>query len=473
MTKRTILLLAAMTFLFPCLAWTQINEDANHLAREIFKQLIEMNTTNSGGTTTAAQAMAERLLAAGFPARDVMVKGPNARKGNLVARIHGTGRLKPILLLAHLDVVEARREDWTTNPFQFIEKDGYFYGRGTVDIKDGDAILVANFIRLKKEGFKPNRDLILALTADEEGGTANGVDWLLKSHRDWIDADYCVNLDGGDFMSEQGKRIYTAVQASEKVYLDFQLEVKNPGGHSSRPIPDNAIYHLAAGLTRLASFEFPVQLNEVTRSMLDRSAAFQTGQVAADMKAVTEDSPSAAAVARLSHNAFYNALLRTTCVATRLDAGHANNALPQTARASVNCRILPGQPPQQIRQTLAKVLADPQIQVTFVESLAADGTVLEPKSVPPSPLRPDVIGGMERVVSQMYPGLSVIPVMDTGASDGRFLRMSGIPTYGISGVFLDLDNRRAHGRDERLRVTDFYDGVEFNYQLIKALSSGK
>src|ERR1700682_1890926 len=455
-------------------ALCQEQAGTNQLAREIFKQLIEINTTDSvGNVATAAEAMAAHLRAAGFPDKDVIVAGPNDRKKDLIARLRGTGQRKPILFLAHLDVVEARREDWTTDPFQFVEKEGYFYGRGTVDIKDGDAILVANFIRLKKEGFTPRRDLILALTADEEGGNDNGVDWLLKTHRDWIDADFCVNLDGGDFMSEQGKRIYAAMQASEKVYTDFQLEVKNSGGHSSRPIRDNAIYHLAGGLTRLASFEFPAQLNEVTRSMLERSAAFQSGQLAADMKAVTEDPPNPTALARLSYHPFYNALLRTTCVATRLDAGHANNALPQTARANVNCRILPGQAPQQIRETLVKILADPQIAVTFVDVLAADGSVLEPKSVPPSPLRPDVVGGMDRVVQNIYPGLAVIPVMDTGASDGRFLREAGIPTYGISGVFLDSDNRRAHGRDERIRIRDFYDGVEFNYQLIKALSSSK
>lgn len=303
---------AAVIFFIPTRALTQANETVDAQARAIFKQLIEINTTDSvGSTTAAAEAMAARLLAAGFAAKDVIVDGPHARKGNLIARIHGTGQRKPILLLAHLDVVEARREDWTTDPFQLVEKDGYFYGRGTVDIKDGDAILVTNFIRLKKENFAPDRDLILALTADEEGGNFNGVDWLLKTHRDWIEADYCVNLDGGDFMSEQGKHIYTAMQASEKVYVDFQLEVKNPGGHSSRPIPDNAIYHLAGGLARLAAFEFPVQLNEVTRSMLERSAAFQTGQLAADMRAVTLEPPDAAAVSRLAHNAFYNALLRT------------------------------------------------------------------------------------------------------------------------------------------------------------------
>ncbi len=247
--KRFFILIVVGVFCVIAAA-TEGRDDVGALAREIFKQLIEINTTDSvGNVTTAAEAVAKRLRDAGFPEKDVIVAGPNERKKNLVARIPGAGKQKPILLLAHLDVVEARREDWSTDPFQFVEKDGYFYGRGTVDIKDGDAILVTNFIRWKKDGFVPDRDVILALTADEEGGTANGVEWLLKNHRDWIDADFCVNLDGGDFMSEHGKKIYAAVQASEKVYVDFQLEVRNPGGHSSRPTRDNAIYHLAEGLT--------------------------------------------------------------------------------------------------------------------------------------------------------------------------------------------------------------------------------
>ena len=295
---------------------------------------------------------------------------------------------KPILFLAHLDVVEARREDWTTDPFQFIEKDGYFYGRGTVDMKDGDAILVTNFIRMKKAGLAPNRDLILALTADEEGGNFNGVEWLLKHHRDWIDAEYCVNLDGGDFMSDKGKKIYGAVQASEKVYVDFQFEVKNPGGHSSRPTRDNAIYHLSEGLARLAKFNFPVELNEITRSMLEKSAAIEGGPLAKDMKAAAQPSPDAAVLVRLSENEFYNAILRTTCVATMLSGGHAPNALPQTARANVNCRILPGEDPNKIKETLIKVVDDPKIEVTFVEQRDADGNLIPPELVPPSPLTP-------------------------------------------------------------------------------------
>src|SRR5580704_9990180 len=471
--KHTSLLLLTLLSLAST-ALAQAQDDAKQQSRAIFKQLIEINTTDSiGNVTTAAQAMASRLLDAGFATQDVIVDGPNERKKNLVARLHGTGSQKPILFLAHLDVVEARREDWTTDPFQFVEKEGYFYGRGTVDIKDGAAILVTNFIRMRKAGLVPNRDLILALTADEEGGNFNGVEWLLKHHRDWIEAEYCVNLDGGDFMSDKGKKIYGAVQASEKVYVDFQFEVKSPGGHSSRPTRDNAIYHLSEGLARLAKFNFPVELNEITRSMLEKSAAIEGGPLAKDMKAAAQPSPDTAVLVRLSENEFYNAILRTTCVATMLSGGHAPNALPQTARANVNCRILPGEDPNKIKETLIKVVDDPKINVTFVEQRDADGNLIPPELVPPSPLRPELMKAVEGAAASTWAPLPIMPVMDTGASDGRYLRMAGIPTYGIAGVFLDLDNRRAHGQDERVRVQDFYDGVEFNYKLMQALAPGK
>jgi len=471
--KNSRMLLGALLSLAP-LGFAQGQEDVKQQSREIFKQIIEINTTDSvGNVTTAAEALAKRLRDAGFPEQDVIVAGPNDRKKNLVVRLHGTGQQKPILFLAHLDVVEARREDWTTDPFQFVEKEGYFYGRGTVDIKDGAAILVTNFIRLKKAGFAPNRDLILALTADEEGGNFNGVEWLLKHHRDWIESEYCVNLDGGDFMSDKGKKIYGAVQASEKVYVDFQLEVKNPGGHSSRPTRDNAIYHLSEGLARLSKFNFPVELNEITRSMLEKSAAIEGGPLAKDMKAAAQPSPDVAVLVRLSENEFYNAILRTTCVATMLSGGHAPNALPQTARANVNCRILPGEDPSKIKDSLAKVVDDPQIKVTFVEQHDADGNLIRPEPVPPSPLRADLMKAVESAAAGIWGPLPIMPVMDTGASDGRFLRMAGIPTYGIAGVFLDIDNRRAHGQDERVRVQDFYDGVEFNYKLMQNLAPGK
>ncbi|HKW58107.1 MAG TPA: M20/M25/M40 family metallo-hydrolase [Candidatus Acidoferrum sp.] len=447
-------------------------DDPRRQARDIFRQLIEINTTDSvGNVTTASEAIAARFRNAGFSEQDVIVAGPNERKKNIIVRLHGRGQEKPVLFLAHLDVVEARREDWTTDPFQFVEKDGYFYGRGTVDIKDGAAILVTNLIRMKKSGAVPAGDLILALTADEEGGSSNGVEWLLKHHRDWIDSEYCVNLDGGDFMSENGRKVYGAVQASEKVYVDFQFEVKNPGGHSSRPTRDNAIYHLAEGLARLAKFSFPVELNEITRSMLEKSATIEGGPFAADMKAAAKTPEDDLAIARLSENPFYNAILRTTCVATMLSGGHAPNALPQTARANINCRILPGEDPNQIKDTLVKIVADPQISVSFVQQYDSDGKLVLPEKVPPSPLRPGLMKAVESAAAATWGPLAVLPVMDTGASDGRFLRAAGIPTYGIAGVFLDLDNRRAHGQDERVRVQDFYDGLEFNYRLMRLLAS--
>ena len=315
----------------------------NQLARDIYKQLIEINTTDSvGSTTVAAEAMAKRLRDAGYPESDIYVGGPNSRKGNLVARLHGSGARKPVLMIGHLDVVEARREDWSVDPFQFIEKDGYFYGRGSIDMKAGDTFLMMTMIRLKQEGFKPDRDIILALTADEEGGQSNGVDWLLKNHRDLIDAEYALNPDGGTFQMVAGAKSMAAIQASEKLYADFDVKVTNPGGHSSLPVADNAIYELAEGLTRLERYKFPFELNEVTRSYLDHMSIIAGGEIGADMKGVLQNPPDAAALERFSQKPFYNGITHTTCVATRLDAGHANNALPQMARANVNCRILAG-----------------------------------------------------------------------------------------------------------------------------------
>jgi acetylornithine deacetylase/succinyl-diaminopimelate desuccinylase-like protein len=369
---RLSLLLALAFAASPSAAWapTAATTPTERLARDVLRELIEIDTTDStGSTTVAAEAMAKRLRDAGFPAADVQVLGPHPRKGNLVARLRGSGARRPILFLSHLDVVEARREDWSVDPFRFLERDGYFYGRGTTDVKDGCAILVANFIRWKQEGFAPDRDLILALTADEEGGSFNGVDWLLSSHRDLLDAEYCINTDGGDFQLEKGRRRLVALQASEKTYASFRLEARNPGGHSSLPAKDNAIYRLAAALGRLAAFDFPLRLNEVTRAFFTRMAAIEPGPVAADMKAVLQDPPDPAAVARLSASAYFNALLRTTCVATQLEGGHAENALPQTARAVVNCRILPAESPAEVQRTLVRVVADPGVAVTPVREL--------------------------------------------------------------------------------------------------------
>ncbi|HXA85472.1 MAG TPA: M20/M25/M40 family metallo-hydrolase [Candidatus Dormibacteraeota bacterium] len=443
------------------------------LARDIYKELIEINTTDTpaGNVTTAAEAMAARFRKAGFPEADIKVLGPVANKGNLVVRFRGRGQGKPILFIGHLDVVQALRQDWSMDPFKLNEVDGYFYGRGTLDIKDGDAILVTNFIRLKQEGWTPSRDLILALTADEEGGQYNGADWLAKNHRDLIDAEYCLNTDAGGFESKAGKRFLVGIQTSEKNYVDFRLEVKSSGGHSSRPVRDNAIYHLSAGLGRLANFDFPVELNETTRGYFERSASLQDQQTAASFRAIAQDRRKdrrkdprdAGAAKQLSQqSAYFNALLRTTCVATRLEGGHANNALPQTAAANVNCRMLPNDSLQQVQSTLKKVLADDRIAVSVVgEAIPA----------PASPIDPVIMKRVEELATRLYGGLPVVPIMDAGASDSKYLRIAGIPTYGVPGMFTDVDDDRAHGKDERLRVKDFYDGVDFYYEFIKSLAS--
>ncbi len=456
----------------------QSPDQTKQLARDILKQLIEINTTDSvGNVTTAAEAMAKRLRDAGFPEADIKLAGPKERKKNLVARFRGTGKRKPILFIGHLDVVEALRSDWTTDPFEFVEKDGYFYGRGTEDMKEGDAILVTNFIRLKKEGFLPDRDLILALTADEEGGSSNGVDWLLREHRDWVDAEYCVNLDAGEFEKDKDKRLLAGIQASEKVYVDFQFESLNPGGHSSVPSPDNAIYHLAGALARLQSFSFPLNINEITRSYFAQNAAMNTGQLSADMKVVAKQPPDAdpaqfsAAAQRLSAVPYYNSLLHTTCVATMLSGGHAPNALPQTARANVNCRIFPGEDPDQVQKTLERVANDPKVKIGIVPQLTPEGKVVPIVPVPPSPLLPEVAQALEKILKLTWSGVPLVATMSTGATDGKYTRIAGIPTYGISCMFFDKNDNREHGKDERVGVQDFYDGVEFNYKLMKELSS--
>src|SRR5258707_15111824 len=386
----------------PSRGQTQGPVKRNALAYDIFKHLIEVNTTDSvGNVTTAGEAMAKRLRDGGFSEGDLKVAGPSERKKNLVARFRGTGKRKPILFIGHLDVVEALRSDWTTDPFEFIEKDGYFYGRGTEDMKEGDAILVTNFIRLKEEGYQPDRDLILALTADEEGGSFNGVDWLLREHRDWIDAEYCINLDAGEFEKDKDKRLLAGIQASEKVYVDFEFESLNPGGHSSVPSPDNAISHLAGALSRLQSFSFSVKINEITRNYFERSAAMESGQVAADMKAVTGQPPDSAAVQRLSAIPYYNSLLHTTCVATMLSGGHAPNALPQTERAKGNGLIFPGEDPEGVHKTLERVANDPKVRVSIVPQLAPDGKVVPVVPVPPSSLLPEVTQAIDTDLSSV------------------------------------------------------------------------
>ena len=450
----------------------QEKTEMDRQARAILQQLIEINTTDSvGNVTAAAEAMAKRLRDAGFPEQDIHVAGPNDRKKNLVARYRGTGQRKPVLFIGHLDVVEARREDWTTDPFQFLEKDGYFYGRGTRDMKEGDAILVSSFLRLKREGFTPDRDLILALTADEEGGSFNGVDWLTKEHRDWIDAEYCINLDGGEFERFRGKRVLAGLQASEKVYVDFQFETSNPGGHSSSPGPENAIYELAAALLKLQSFSFPVHINDVTRTYFRDSAKLATGTLADDFRGVAKEPPDPVAIQHLSAIPYYNSILHTTCVATMLAGGHAPNALPQMARATVNCRIFPGEDPQEVHKTLERVVSDAKVSVTVLPEKTADGKEIPIVAVPPSPLLPEVTAALDKTLATLWPGLPVVPTMSIGATDGKFLRIAGIPTYGISCMFFDMEDDRSHGKDERVGVQDFYQGVEFGYRFMKVLSS--
>lgn len=451
-----------------------LSDEEQRLSRDIFKQLIEINTTDSvGSTTVAAEAMRQRLLAAGFPASDVTVAGPNDRRGNMVVRFHGAGTAKPILIICHLDVVEAKREDWTTDPFQFVEKDGYFYGRGTQDVKSGDAVLVTDLIRFRREGYRPNRDIIVALTADEEGGTDNGVDWLLQHHRNLIDAEFVLNPDAGGVTLNSGKVEDVEIEATEKLYADFELTARNPGGHSSLPVPDNAIYHIAGALDRLEKSPFPFELNNVTRAYFDAMAKVEHGTLAADMKAGAGPSPDPAVLNRLAEDPRYNSTLRTTCVATRLSAGHANNALPQTAQAIVNCRILPGHSPEEVRQKLMGIFADPKVDVTYIDALTdkRSATAPDKKSFSPPPVRPDVMKAMMRVVDGMWPGAPIIPEMETGASDSIYTMAAGIPSYGVSGIAIDHDDVRAHGKDERVRVTSYYAGVQFYYEFLKALTS--
>ena len=439
--------------------------DYRPLAREIFKELVEIKSTESGvGSTPAAEAMARRLLAAGFPASDVLVIGPNERKKNLVVRLHGKGQGKPLLLIAHLDVVEAKPEDWSPDidPFRFVERDGYFYGRGTQDIKDCVAILVTNFIRWKQEGWVPGGDLILALTADEEGAAVdNGIRWLLQNHRELIDAEYSLNADAGDFQSKDGTPYIVPLAAAEKTATFVQLQTTNRGGHGGLPRKDNAIFELTAALQRLANFQFPVMANDVTRSQFAAMSKLESGQVAADMNAVANNRPDDEAIRRLSENPYYNALLRTTCVATMLEGGHAPNALPQRAKAVLNCRILPGHSSAEVLQTLANAVNDKQVEVRW--------QFLEDTGWPASQVRPDVLAALAKVAQQLWPGVVVMPDMETGASDSRFLRGAGIPSFGATGVFIDVDDVREHGRDERIRVRDFYGGLKFYDQFVKTL----
>jgi acetylornithine deacetylase/succinyl-diaminopimelate desuccinylase-like protein len=453
---------------------TPASAEDRALAHSILKELIEINTTDTprGNVTTAAVAMQKRMLDAGFAPKDVQLLGPDARKQNLVVRIRAAGASteKPVLFLGHLDVVEALPSDWTTDPFMLVEKDGYFYGRGTQDMKDGDAAIVATFLRLHRDGFKPKRDLIFALTADEEGGKFNGARWLIENHRELVDAAFVINLDAGGVELLHGRPVVATVEATEKVYADYQVTALNRGGHSSLPRPDNAIYELTTALNKLRAYTFPFELNEVTRAYFGKMATQQAGQAAADMKAILATPPDMAAATRLSEEPSFNSNFRTTCVATRLTAGHANNALPQTAQAIVNCRIFPGHSPEEIRHELMQILGDDKLTVKYVSDAGAvsDAAPERKAIVPPAPIAA-VFDPLTRLTAALWPGAPVAPVMENGATDSIYYAQAGIPCYGFSAIALELDDARAHGRDERLPTESFFKSLDFFYAFTKAL----
>ena len=464
MSKR-LLPLIALAAASTAGAQQQSSATFHQLGHAILRDLIEVNTTPvSGNTTIAADQLATRFKDAGFAEADVQVIGPGPKNRNLVVRYRGTGAHKPVLLLAHLDVVEAKRADWTYDPFVLTERDGYFYGRGTEDVKGGAALLVTTLLRLKTEKLVPDRDLILALTAGEEGGSYNGIDWLIKNKRPLIDAEYSINVDAGGGGLDKGKRALFSVQAAEKVFHSVALTVKNPGGHSSLPRKDNAIYSLAAALDRLSKFEFPAKPIEVVKAYFAKSAATVPADVAADMRKVAAGAADAAAIARLSAKPLYNSMLRTTCVATMLEGGHAENALPQTAKAIVNCRMLPGEDPSAVERTLIRVIADSSVHLTPTDTAVQS---------PPSPLRADLLSTIEASVKSIWGSVPITPTLETGATDGLYLRNAGMPVYGFSGLFTHIDDVRAHGKDERILVTSFDQGLDFTYDLLKRLTGAK
>ncbi len=450
-----------------------LNPADRAMAHDIFRQLIETNTTHSTGSTgAAAEAMRDRLLQAGFSAGDMEIVGPNNKKLNLVVRYRAAKGVtgKPVLFICHLDVVEANRSDWTMDPFQLNEKDGFYYGRGAQDVKDSDAALVTSLILLKRAKFIPKRDLIVALTADEEGGPDNGVDWLLKNRKDLVSAGVVINPDAGGIVLKDGKPAEMDVEATEKLYADFQITATSAGGHSSLPRPDNPIYELGDALGRLEKSPFPTELNAVTRAYLEAESKTSTPDRKALIQRMLATPVDEAAGTELSSDPRMNATLRTTCVATMISGGHAPNALPGAATANVNCRILPGHAPEEVRQQIIAKLADPKLVVKYMDNAG----VIFPSApataaMAPPPLREDVTRPLGRVTEGMYPGMATIPIMETGASDSIYTLAAGLPSYGISGMGIDEGDDRAHGRDERIRTESFYRGVAFQWNFMRAL----
>lgn len=438
------------------------------LSREIYKELVEINTgVETGNITTAALAMAARFKAAGVPEADIFVGGPRPEKHNVVARIRGKGgpiALKPLLLLAHIDVVEALKADWSDDldPFVFTERDGYYYGRGTADDKAMASIFVANVYRMKREGFVPDRDIIIALTADEESGPANGVDWLLKNHKGLVDAALVINEGGGGTLRD-GKPLFNSIQATEKITTNFTLRVTNKGGHSSVPRDDNAITSLSDALSKVGRYQFAVTLNEVTRAFFSQTAALEAPAMGRGMTALVANPADKAAIAIVTADPKYNSMLRTSCVATELKGGHATNALPQLAEANINCRIYPTESAESVRAQLVAAIGDTTVQVLIRSQRPA---------APPSALLPEVMQNVARITAELWGPMPIIPTMSTGATDSRFFRALGVPAFGVSGLFSDPTvDARAHGRDERMGIKSYYEGQEFLYRLTKALST--
>jgi acetylornithine deacetylase/succinyl-diaminopimelate desuccinylase-like protein len=437
--------------------------------RELYKELVETNTSLSAGSCTlAAQRMATRLKAAGFADNELLpfAAADHPKEGGLVALYPGRDpRLKAVLLLAHLDVVEAKREDWARDPFTLVEENGNFYARGAVDDKAEAAIWVDTLVRYRREKFKPRRTIKLALTCGEEtSGAFNGAEWLVHNKRDLIDAAFALNEGAAGELGSDGQRIALDIQAGEKTSQNFRLEVTNRGGHSSRPVKDNAIYHLAAALTRISAYDFPAQFTDGNRAYFSGMAKIEAARgdtdVAAAMTALVKDPGDARAIALVSaRDPSWNATLRTTCVATMLDAGHATNALPQRARANINCRIFPGEASEAVRQQLENLVADPAVKVTQLETRGP--------SSPPPPLTKEVLGPVEKLAATFWPGVPVLPILQPGATDGQFLNAAGIPTYGIEPVFVGADLGNIHGLNEYVGVKSLLEGREFLYRLVK------
>ena len=432
------------------------------LGRELLRELIDTDTTpDHGSTTAAAEAMAKRFLAAGFDPADVQVLGDNPLKRNLVVRLRGQGQREPILLLAHLDVVEAKREDWHFDPYKLTEQGGYFYGRGTSDIKGGAAGLVAALLRLRQEKFVPRGDYILALTAGEEDGGDNGVQWLLAHRPELIKAQYSINVDGGGPEIRNGKPAVLSVETAEKVYLSYTLTARNPGGHSSQPTPDNAIYRLAKGLSNLSAYQFPLRTNSATRGYYAGLAKLYTGETAADMLAASREPQDQSALTRLAATSNYNnAQLRTTCTPTLLKGGHAENALPQMAQATVNCRVLPDEDMDSVDRALKQAIADPAIELA---------RVAPPQPSPPSPVNAELFSRIGEAAKALWSEIPVSPYMSAGATDSVFLRAAGMPVYVFNGIPANVDDDRSHGQDERILVNSYYQSLQFNYRLLQAL----